>query len=412
MFSSHSHSSWSRSYHALNLVSRGVIKSNSVPLQSTFHSPRPTGTPAFSPSTNTNGNGNGSATSSVHVPTPTSPSTFRFLSTLVGAPLRRKVTTLDVQIMKDKGKKISMVTAYTYPSAVHVDSADIDVLLVGDSVGMVEQGQATTLPVTVDELIYHCKSVSRGAERALLVADLPFGSYESSPQQAYATATRFLKEAGMDCVKLEGGAQFAAHVRALVEGGVAVMGHIGLTPQRISVLGGFRAQGKTLAAAQSLLADALALQDAGAFAIVLECVPAEVGDVITRSLRIPTIGIGAGPYTSGQVLVYHDLLGMFEHAHHAKVAPRFCKTYAPIGAMIQKALEEFKDEVVSQTFPSDKFSPYKLKDDEERKKFAAWAKQHLEEIERTKKTEDANTTSISQTDDTINLYGQDKIPTK
>lgn len=203
-----------------------------------------------------------------------------------------------------------MVTAYTYPSAVHVDAADIDVLLVGDSVGMVELGYDTTLPVTVDDMIYHCKAVSRGAERALLVADLPFGSYEASPQVAYATAIRFLKECGMDCVKLEGGAQLAEHVRVLVRGGVAVMGHIGLTPQRVSVLGGFRAQGKTLEAAQLLLADALALQEAGCFSLVIECVPAEVAELISRTLRIPTIGIGAGRHTDGQVLVFHDLLGM------------------------------------------------------------------------------------------------------
>ena len=161
-------------------------------------------------------------------------------------------------------------------------------------------------------MIYHCKAVSRGAERALLVADLPFGSYEASPTAAYATAIRFLKEAHMDCVKLEGGATMAEHVRLLVRGGVAVMGHIGLTPQRISVLGGFRAQGKTVAAAQVLLADALALQEAGAFAIVIECVPAEVAELLTKALRIPTIGIGAGRHTDGQVLVYHDLLGFFQ----------------------------------------------------------------------------------------------------
>lgn len=199
----------------------------------------------------------------------------------------------------------SVVTAYTYPSAVHVDAAGIDVILVGDSVGMVELGYDTTLPVTMDDLIYHCKAVSRGSDRALLVADLPFGSYEASPQQAYASAIRFLKEANMDCVKLEGGANMAPHVKTLVNGGVAVMGHIGLTPQRISVLGGFRAQGKTLSAAQILLADALALQEAGCFALVIECVPAEVAELITKSLSIPTIGIGAGNGTSGQVLVYH-----------------------------------------------------------------------------------------------------------
>lgn len=198
-----------------------------------------------------------------------------------------------------------MVTAYTYPSAVHVDAAGIDVILVGDSVGMVELGYDTTLPVTMEDMLHHCKSVARGSDHALLVADMPFGSYETSPEHAYMSAIRFLKEAQMDCVKLEGGKEYVPTIRKLVAGGVAVMGHIGLTPQRISVLGGFRAQGKSLQAAQALLEDAIALQEAGCFAIVIECVPAEVAEFITQSLTIPTIGIGAGNGTSGQVLVYH-----------------------------------------------------------------------------------------------------------
>jgi len=269
----------------------------------------------------------------------------RAASTMVGAPLRKKVTTLEVQKMRERQKPITMVTAYTYPSAMHVDAAQIDILLVGDSLAMVELGHNTTLPVSMEEMLYHCKAVARGASFPLLVGDMPFGSYEASPQVAYQNATRFLKEAGMDAVKLEGGRARADTVRALVDGGVAVMGHIGLTPQRISVLGGFRAQGRTVQAAKDLIADALALQAAGCFAIVIECVPAVVAEMITKALDIPTIGIGAGPHCSGQVLVYHDLLGMLEHAHHAKVAPSFCKIYVQLGRLIQEALDSYRKEV-------------------------------------------------------------------
>lgn len=280
--------------------------------------------------------------------------------TSVGPPLRKKVTTIDLQKMRDAGQKISMVTAYSYASAAHVDAAEIDVLLVGDSLAMVELGHDTTQPVTVDNMLYHCQAVARGATRPLLVGDLPFGSYESSPQMAYTNAIRFLKEAGMDAVKLEGGRIMANTVRTLVQGGVAVMGHIGLTPQRISVLGGFRAQGRSIAAAKSLIEDARALEEAGCFALVVECVPAVVAEAITQAVRIPTIGIGAGQHTSGQVLVYHDLLGMLSHAHHAKVAPSFCKSYANIGKIIGEALQAYRDEVKSGEFPSAAYSPYKM----------------------------------------------------
>ena len=261
---------------------------------------------------------------------------------------------------------ITMVTAYTYPSAVHVDTAGIDILLVGDSLGMVELGYETTLPVTMDEMVHHAKAVSRGAERPLLVADLPFGSYEASHQQAHSNAIRFLKEAGMDAVKLEGGRSRAATIRHLVESGVAVMGHIGLTPQHISTLGGFRAQGKTLQSAQSLLHDALSLQAAGVFSLVVECVPAPVAAAIQRALSIPVIGIGAGGGVAGQVLVYHDLLGFFQHAHHAKVSPRFSKRYADIGAAIQRGLEEYAREVRSGVFPGEQYSPYKMTGEDEK----------------------------------------------
>jgi len=289
-----------------------------------------------------------------------------------GAPLREKITTLDLQKMRNKNKPISMVTAYTFPSAAHVDAAGIDVLLVGDSAAMVEIGHDTTLPITMDQMVFLCQAVARGASRPLLVADLPFGSYEASADEAFRNATRFLKEAHMDAVKLEGGAKRAETVRKLVDGGIAVMGHIGLTPQSISVMGGFRAQGRTLQAAKSLIADAVALEQAGAFALVIECVPAEVAQIITDSVSIPTIGIGAGPYCNGQVLVFHDMLGMMQHAHHAKVSPKFAKRYANLGESIHKALREYKEEVENGRFPGEQYSPYKLlkHEVEDFKKFA------------------------------------------
>ena len=324
----------------------------------------------------------------------------RTLVTSVGPPIRKKMTTLDISKLYANKTPITMVTAYSYPSAVHVDAADIDICLVGDSVGMVELGYDTTLPVSMEEMIHHAKAVSRGAERPLLIADLPFGSYERGGAVAYNNAVRFLKECGMDGVKLEGGRTVVDTVRALVDGGVSVMGHIGLTPQRISVLGGFRAQGKSEAAAASLLADALALQAAGAFAIVIECVPPDIAQTITAKLTIPTIGIGAGPHTSGQVLVYHDLLGFFQHAHHAKVSPQFSKAYAAVGAAIQSGLEAFRNEVVAGKFPSDQYSPYKVVNSE-RSKVDEWIKHTLAD---TDKHSAATDKAPPHADETIRVY--------
>jgi 3-methyl-2-oxobutanoate hydroxymethyltransferase len=292
---------------------------------------------------------------------------------IVGPPLRKKITIVDVGRLYRQKKPLTCATAYSYPSAVHVDAADIDMLLVGDSVGMVELGYDTTQPVSMEEMLHHAKAVSRGATKPLLIADMPFGSYEVDDAVAYNNAVRFLKEAGMDAVKLEGGTARASCIKTLVNGGVSVMGHIGLTPQHISVLGGFRAQGKTVAAAQKLVEDALALQEAGCFAIVVECVPSIVAKHLTEILHIPTIGIGAGPHTSGQVLVYHDMLGFFQHAHNAKVTPSFCKKYADVGNAIQQALEQYKNEVESGEFPTEKFSPYKMSAEEE-KLFDAFVK--------------------------------------
>eukprot|EP00638_Chattonella_subsalsa_P000966 CAMPEP_0117752354 /NCGR_PEP_ID=MMETSP0947-20121206/11557_1 /TAXON_ID=44440 /ORGANISM="Chattonella subsalsa, Strain CCMP2191" /LENGTH=312 /DNA_ID=CAMNT_0005570983 /DNA_START=270 /DNA_END=1208 /DNA_ORIENTATION=- len=277
------------------------------------------------------------------------------------------MTAMELHHLKRVEKKITMVTAYDYPSAKHVDLAGIDVLLVGDSVAMVELGYDTTQPVTMDQMLHHCQAVARGASHPLLVGDMPFGSYEISADQALTNAYRFIKEGKMDAVKMEGGKIRAETVRKVVEGGIAVMGHVGLTPQAISVIGGFRAQGRTAIKARKLVDDALALQDAGAFAVVIECVPEIVGKVITESLEIPTIGIGAGKYTSGQVLVYHDMLGMMSHPHHAAFVPKFCKRYADVGGIIKQGLEAFKDDVESSAFPNDNFNPYKMSAEEEQK---------------------------------------------
>ena len=260
-----------------------------------------------------------------------------------------------------RGERISVVTAYDYPSAVAVDQAGIDVCLVGDSAAMVVHGHDTTLPITLDEMLSHCRAVARGASRPLLVGDLPFGSYEQSPKHAVASATRLLKEGQMDAVKLEGGSPARVDAaKTLVDAGIAVMGHVGLTPQSISVLGGFRPQGRDLDSALLVLDRAVALRDAGCFAVVLECVPGSLAAAVTAALDVPTIGIGAGNATSGQVLVYHDLLGFTRHPHHAKVTPKFSKQYADVGGAVSGALRAFRDEVAGGAFPGPEHSPYRL----------------------------------------------------
>ena len=300
------------------------------------------------------------------------------LSTGVAAPVdhskERKMTSLELQYMKRKGKRICMLTAYDYPTAKHAERAGVDMVLVGDSLGMVVLGYETTQPVTMDEMLHHCKAVRRGAPSRFIVGDLPFGSYESGPDEALKNAYRLIKEAGMDAVKLEGGKNRAATIKKLVDCGVAVMGHIGLTPQGISVLGGFRAQGRTAVKAKSIVDDALALQEAGAFGIVVECVPSVVAKAVTDALSIPVIGIGAGPHTTGQVLVYHDLLGVEHHPHFEKHVPSFCKRYAKLGKNIDDALTQYRDEVHQGQFPTDEFSPYKMSQ-EEQDKFAALIEQ-------------------------------------
>ena len=248
-----------------------------------------------------------------------------------------------------------MVTAYDYSSATLADAAEMDMILVGDSLAMTMMGLDSTVSVTMEVMLHHCLAASRGANYALLVGDMPFGSYEASTEQAIRNAGRFLKEVGMDVVKLEGGVVMADKAAAIVRAGIPVMGHIGLTPQTVSQLGGFRVQGKTAESAHQLLQDALALQDAGCFAIVLEAIPAPVAQAITERLTIPTIGIGAGQHCDGQVLVYHDLLGLFD-----KFMPKFVKHYANLQQPILEALQSYRDEVQDGRFPADEHT-YSMK---------------------------------------------------
>ena len=230
---------------------------------------------------------------------------------------------------------------------------------------MVVHGEETTLSMTLEELITHCKAVKRGIRRSFVVGDLPFGSYETSHSQAVRTAVRVVKEGKVDAVKLEGGSERRAEaVASIVEAGIAVVGHLGLTPQAVGTLGGFRPQGTTAVSALDIFHSALRLEKAGCLAIVLECVPKPLADAVTAALNIPTIGIGAGNGTSGQVLVFHDLLGFLQHPHHAKVTPKFCKQYAHVGEDIHSALGEFVSDVSTRKFPDEHHTPYKFEEGE------------------------------------------------
>ncbi|KFM28073.1 3-methyl-2-oxobutanoate hydroxymethyltransferase [Auxenochlorella protothecoides] len=265
------------------------------------------------------------------------------------APSPSRVTLRTLRRMHARGDPFTMVTAYDYPSAVHVELSGIEMLLVGDSAAMVVHGHDTTLPITLEEMLTHCRAVSRGARRPFIVADLPFGSFEEGPTAAVRAAVRMLKEGGADAVKIEGGAPARVEtIRAVVGAGIAVIGHVGLTPQSVSLLGGFRPAGLHADDAARVVAEAKALEEAGCVMVVVECVPELVGAAITQQLSIPTIGIGAGVHTSGQVLVYHDLLGMMQHPHHAKVTPKFCKQYAAVGEVIQGALSAFQAELIAR----------------------------------------------------------------
>jgi 3-methyl-2-oxobutanoate hydroxymethyltransferase len=255
-------------------------------------------------------------------------------------------TVLDVQRFKDEHRRFSMLTAYDYLSARILDEAGIPVLLVGDSLGMVMLGYPTTLPVTLDEMIHHAKAVSRGSRQALLAGDMPFMSYHVSEEQAIASAGRFLQEGGMHAVKLEGGGRTVGITRRLTEMGIPVMGHLGLTPQFVHQMGGFKVQGKGQAQAARILADAKELEQAGAFSLVLEGVPGDLAARVTQALHIPTIGIGAGAATDGQVLVFHDMLGLTTGK-----APKFVKRYANLAEEIANAAQRFAREVASGEFP-------------------------------------------------------------
>jgi 3-methyl-2-oxobutanoate hydroxymethyltransferase len=255
-------------------------------------------------------------------------------------------TVLDVQRFKDEGRRFAMLTAYDFLSARILDEAGIPILLVGDSLGMVVLGHPTTLPVTMDDMLVHAKAVSRGARQALVVGDMPFMSYQASVEDAIRNAGRFVQEGGMHAVKLEGGGPVVEITRRLTEIGIPVMGHLGLTPQSVHTMGGFKVQGKTDKQAARILADARALEEAGAFSIVLEGMPTKVAATVTHALRIPTIGIGAGPATDGQVLVFHDMLGLTTGK-----APKFVKRYAALAEEISRAAAEYIEDVRTGRFP-------------------------------------------------------------
>jgi 3-methyl-2-oxobutanoate hydroxymethyltransferase len=265
-----------------------------------------------------------------------------------GTPAPGKLPLPELADMKRRGERIVMITAYDAPSGASADAAGVDLVLVGDSAAMVVLGQDSTVPATMDEMLFLTRAVTRGARRPLVVADMPFGSFQVSDEEALQNAIRFVKEAGADAVKLEGGGTTLSRVQALTDAGIPVMGHIGLTPQSATMLGGFKAQGRTAAKAVRLYQDALALQAAGCFALVLEAMPAPVAAEITRALEIPTIGIGAGADCDGQVLVWHDLLGVYQ-GH----APRFVKQYAELAPIIRDAVERYGAEVRSGAFPEE-----------------------------------------------------------
>jgi 3-methyl-2-oxobutanoate hydroxymethyltransferase len=249
---------------------------------------------------------------------------------------------------KKDGMKITMLTAYDYPFARIVDEAGIDAILVGDSLGMVVQGLENTLPVTMDEMIYHTKMVTRAVNNAMVIGDMPFMSYQTGIHDAVGNAGRFLKEAGASAIKMEGGAEVAEHIKAMTKSDIPVMAHIGLTPQSIHRMGGYKVQGKTEKAAKRLIEEAHIVEDAGAFSLLLEAIPLNLAKKITEDLSIPTIGIGAGPYCDGQILVLHDVIGLFE-----RFVPKFVKQYANIKEEALKAITSYKEEIEKGTFPSE-----------------------------------------------------------
>ncbi len=263
------------------------------------------------------------------------------------APRRRPTSIHDLRAYKERGERFVMLTAYDYLSAQILDEAGVPVILVGDSLGMVMLGYDSTVPVTMDEMLHHTRAVSRGAPNTLVVGDMPFGTYQDGPSQALANATRFLKEAGANAVKLEGGGPMVESVAKLVRAGIPVMGHLGLTPQSVNQFGGFKVQGREASAADAIVEDAKALEAAGAFSIVLECVPTEVGRRVTEAVSVPTIGIGAGDEMDAQVLVWHDFLGLTTGR-----LPRFVKQYANLRGEVTGAVKAYMSEVADGEYPA------------------------------------------------------------
>ncbi len=262
-----------------------------------------------------------------------------------------RITPPEIVAKKQNGEKITMLTAYDYSMAAMIDQAGVDMILVGDSLGMVVLGYESTVPVTMEEMLHHAKAVSRGARQALVVGDMPFMSYQVNPEDAVKNAGRFIKEAGCQAIKLEGGIEQAQTIEAIVKAGIPVVGHIGLTPQTATALGGYKLQAKDAESARKLLDDGRAVAEAGAFALVIECVPSGIGKAVSESVHIPTIGIGAGPHCDGQVLVTNDLLGMFE-----KFTPKFVKKFADLSPIIKDAFSRYVDEVKSGEFPDEEHS--------------------------------------------------------
>jgi 3-methyl-2-oxobutanoate hydroxymethyltransferase len=258
-----------------------------------------------------------------------------------------KISILEMKEKKKQGKKLTMLTAYDYPTAQLLEKAGIDTILVGDSVGNVILGYDSTVPVTMDEMIHHTKAVRRGVPNTFLIGDMPFLSYQVSDEEAIRNAGRFVKEARCDAVKLEGGKEMISRIGAIINAGIPVLGHLGLTPQTATMLGGLKVQGKDVASAKKILEDSLLLEKTGCFGIILECVPQQLAKIITEKLSIPTIGIGAGPFCDGQVLVTHDMLGLFE-----RFKPKFVKQYINLYPQILNAIIEFKKEVKEDKFPS------------------------------------------------------------
>ncbi|UCG38255.1 MAG: 3-methyl-2-oxobutanoate hydroxymethyltransferase [bacterium] len=264
--------------------------------------------------------------------------------------MENKITIRTIREMKGR-QRIAMLTAHDYPSALYAERAGAQIVLVGDSLGQVVLGYETTVPVTMEEMLHHTRAAGRGCSRALLVADMPFGSYQAGPSQAFDNACRFLKETPAHSVKLEGGVTVAETIRHLVSGGIPVMGHVGLTPQSVYQMGGYRIQGRGEEGLRALMDDARAVQDAGAYSVVLEGIPSEAARKVTEELDIPTIGIGAGPHCDGQVLVSNDLLGLYD-----RFIPKFVKRYALMGEEMERAFRQFVEEVTEGTFPDEEHS--------------------------------------------------------